>query len=65
MAEKYSSARQNAEKAFDRTKVEAATRDRVHEELDAVEKARRDKTARLREARLAQEQASDIDRNKR
>ncbi|MBW9091705.1 hypothetical protein JNB91_28340 [Rhizobium wenxiniae] len=64
MTEKYSSARQNAEKAFDRAKVETVTRDRVHEELDAAEKARRDKTSRLREARLAQGRATDVERNK-
>lgn len=65
MTEKFSSARQNAEKAFDRAKVETATRDRVREELDAAEKARRDKTSRLREARLAQGRATDVERNKR
>lgn len=55
MSEQHSKARQNAEKAFDKTKVQATARDRAQEELDSVVKARQEKTSRLREARLAME----------
>lgn len=53
MNEQHSKARQTAEKAFDRTKAQSAARE--HEELDLIVKARQEKTARLREQRLAME----------
>ncbi|MGF9564963.1 hypothetical protein [Neorhizobium sp. JUb45] len=58
MNEQHSKARQTAEKAFDKTKVQTTARDRAHEELDSVVKARQEKTSRLREARLAMEARS-------
>ncbi|WP_137129709.1 hypothetical protein [Rhizobium sp. FY34] len=56
MTETYSKPRQQAEIAFGKTQSQFLSRDRAHEELDAVVVARDEKTQRLREARLAKEE---------
>lgn len=55
MNEKHSKARQTAEKAFSKTRVETASRERAFQEVDTIDRARQMKTSRLREARLARE----------
>ncbi|MBT9372243.1 hypothetical protein [Rhizobium sp. CSW-27] len=55
MNEKHSKARQTAEKAFSRTRVETASRERAFQEVDTIDLARQVKTSRLRAARLARE----------
>jgi hypothetical protein len=61
MTEQHSKARQVAEKAFDKTQASRAAGDRARDELDAVTKARQEKTSRLREARLAMEAQNAAD----
>jgi hypothetical protein len=56
MTETYSKPRQQAEIAFGKAQSQFLSRDRAHEELDAVVVARDEKTQRLREARLAKEE---------
>jgi hypothetical protein len=55
MTEHHNKARRIAEKAFDKTKPQGTAQDRAREERDLENKARQEKTARLREARLALE----------
>lgn len=55
MNEKHSKARQIAEKAFSQTRVDTTAREPAFQEVDSIDLARRTKTARLREARLARE----------
>jgi hypothetical protein len=52
MTETYSKSRQQAEKAFGATQTQFFANAHAVEELDSITKARDDKTARLREARL-------------
>ncbi|MBB4348197.1 MULTISPECIES: hypothetical protein [Rhizobiaceae] len=61
MTEQHSKARQVAEKAFDKTQASSAAGDRARDEVDAVTKARQEKTSRLREARLAMEAQNAAD----
>lgn len=55
MSEHYSKPRQQAEIAFGKTQSQFFARGQALEELDAITTARNEKTARLREARLAKE----------
>ncbi len=55
MTENYSKGRQAAEKAFGKTQAPLLAGDRAREEVSSVELARQEKTARLRQARLAKE----------
>ncbi len=57
MSEHYSKSRQQAEIAFGKTQSQFFARGQAREELDAIAAARNEKTARLREARLAKEAA--------
>jgi hypothetical protein len=57
MSQTYSKSRERAEIAFADTQSQFFARNRASEELDAIVQAREDKTARLREARLAKELA--------
>lgn len=57
MTEIYSKSRQQAEIAFGKTQSVGLARDRAVEELDTIVQAREEKTARLREARIAKEVA--------
>jgi len=51
----HSKSRQQAESAFTKVQSQFLARTRAIEELDTMAKARRDKTARLKNARLAKE----------
>lgn len=55
MSEQYSKSRQQAEIAFGKAQSQFFARGQAFEELDAITTARNEKTARLREARLAKE----------
>ncbi|MRX49545.1 hypothetical protein GI374_03615 [Paracoccus sp. S-4012] len=55
MTQTHSKSRQVAENAFARAQSQFRARETVVEELDAALQATRDKTARLKEARLARE----------
>jgi hypothetical protein len=55
MSEHYSKSRQQAEIAFGKTQSQFFARGQAFEELDSITAARNEKTARLREARLAKE----------
>lgn len=55
MTQTHSQARQQAEIAFARTQSQFLARERAADELDAAAEARREKTLRLRTARLAKE----------
>lgn len=55
MTQTYSKSRQQAETAFGNVQKEFFARNHAVEELASVIQAREDKTARLREARLAKE----------
>lgn len=57
MTETYSKSRQQAEAAFGNLQTEFFARNNAAEELVSVAQARDAKTFRLREARLAKEQA--------
>lgn len=52
----HSRARKNAEKLFSAAQVEFFSKNHAYEELDAADRAREEKTLRLRTARLAREQ---------
>ena len=55
MAEQHSKQRQQAEIAFGKAQSQFFARGQAFEELDAITAARNEKTARLRQARLAKE----------
>jgi hypothetical protein len=55
MTQPQSKARQQAELAFAKTQSQFFARNRVVDELDAITKARREKTLRLKMAREAKE----------
>jgi hypothetical protein len=57
MTETYSKSRQQAENAFGSLQTEFFAKNNAAEELQSVAQARDAKTVRLREARLAKEQA--------
>lgn len=57
MTEKYSKSRQQAEAAFGNLQTEFFANNNAAEELESEEQRRDAKTVRLREARLAKEQA--------
>ncbi len=57
MTETYSKSRQQAEIAFGNVQTEFFAKNNAMEELESAAKARNAKTLRLREARLAKEQA--------
>lgn len=57
MTEMYSKARQQAEIAFGNVQTEFFSKSNAMEELDSAAQLREAKTSRLREARLAKEQA--------
>lgn len=57
MTETYSKSRQQAETAFGNLQSEFFAKNNAAEELESVAQARDAKTFRLREARLAKEQA--------
>ena len=57
MTETYSKSRQQAETAFGNLQTEFFAKSNAAEELASIAQARDAKTARLREARLAKEQA--------
>lgn len=57
MTEIYSKSRQQAETAFGNLQTEFFSKNNAAEELESVAQARDAKTVRLREARLAKEQA--------
>ena len=57
MTETYSKSRQQAETAFSNLQTEFFAKNNAAEELESVAQARDAKTFRLREARLAKEQA--------
>ena len=57
MTETYSKSRQQAETAFGHLQTEFFAKNNAAEELESVAQARDAKTFRLREARLAKEQA--------
>jgi len=57
MTETYSKSRQQAEVAFGNLQTEFFAKNSAVEELESVAQARDAKTFRLREARLAKEQA--------
>lgn len=57
MTENYSKSRQRAETAFGNLQTEFFAKNNAAEELESATQARDAKTARLREARLAKEQA--------
>jgi len=58
--ETYSKSRQQAEIAFGNVQTEFFAKNNAREELESVAKARDGKTLRLREARLAKEQAERV-----
>jgi hypothetical protein len=60
MTETYSKSRQQAETAFDNLQTQFFAKNNAVEELQSVAQARDAKTLRLREARLAKEQADRI-----
>jgi hypothetical protein len=60
MTETYSKSRQHAETAFGHLQTEFFAKNNAAEELESVAQARDAKTFRLREARLAKEQADRI-----
>lgn len=60
MTETFSKSRLQAEAAFSKTQTRTAVQSRVLDERDAAEAARAEKTARLREARLAKEAADRL-----
>jgi hypothetical protein len=60
MTERYSKTRQQAETAFGKTQTQFFARGQALEELDSIAAARNEKTARLREARLAKELQDSI-----
>ncbi len=60
MTETYSKSRQQAETAFGSLQTEFFAKNNAAEELRSVAQARDAKTVRLREARLAKEQADRI-----
>jgi len=60
MTETYSKSRQQAETAFGHLQSEFFAKNNAAEELESVAQARDAKTFRLREARLAKEQADRI-----
>ncbi|NTF45235.1 hypothetical protein A6U86_10250 [Rhizobium sp. AC27/96] len=55
MSQTYSKSRQQAEAAFGNFQSQFFARNQAAEEIDVAEQARRAKTARLREARLARD----------
>lgn len=55
MTQTHSRARQEAEIAFARAQSQFLARESAVEELDAVARARQEKTVRLKKARLAKE----------
>ncbi|GAC1046375.1 MULTISPECIES: hypothetical protein [Rhizobium] len=57
MTETYSKSRQQAEIAFGNVQTEFFAKNNAMEELESAAQARNAKTLRLREARLAKEQA--------
>jgi hypothetical protein len=57
MTDTYSKSRQQAEAAFGKIQAEFFAKNNAAEELEFVAQARDAKTIRLREARLAREQA--------
>lgn len=57
MTETYSKSRQQAEMAFGTIQTEFFAKNNAMEELESAAQARNAKTLRLREARLAKEQA--------
>ncbi len=63
MTQTYSKSRQQAEIAFGNAQSQFFARNQAVEEIDAAEKALRDKTARLRAARLAREAKTDASRD--
>jgi len=60
MTETYSKSRQRAETVFGNLQTEFFAKNNAAEELDSAAKARDAKTVRLREARLAKEQADRL-----
>ncbi|WP_337269913.1 hypothetical protein [Oryzifoliimicrobium ureilyticus] len=60
MTETYSKARQQAEAAFGNLQTEFFAKNNAVEELESVVQSRNAKTLRLREARLAKEQADRL-----
>ncbi|MFS2153896.1 hypothetical protein [Rhizobium sp. Rhizsp42] len=60
MTETYSKSRQRAETAFGNLQTEFFAKNNAAGELESVAQARDAKTLRLREARLAKEQADRI-----
>lgn len=58
MTETYSKARQQAEVAFGNVQTEFFSKNNAIEELESAAQLREAKTLRLREARLAKEQAA-------
>ena len=60
MTETYSKSRQQAETAFGNLQTQFLAKNNATEELQSVAQARDAKTLRLREARLAKEQADRI-----
>ncbi|PKR89742.1 hypothetical protein CXZ10_07530 [Pleomorphomonas diazotrophica] len=60
MSEQHSKSRQQAEIAFGKTQSQFFARGQAFEEIDAITAARTEKTARLREARLAKEAADSL-----
>jgi len=60
MTETYSKSRQRAETIFGNLQTEFFAKNNAAEELDSAAKARDAKTVRLREARLAKEQADRL-----
>lgn len=59
MSEQHSKSRHQAELAFGKAQSQFFARRQAFEELDAATAARNEKTARLREARLAKEAEDD------
>lgn len=60
MSEQYSKPRQQAEIAFGKTQSQFFARGQAFEELDSITAARNEKTARLRQARLAKEAEDNV-----
>jgi len=60
MTDKISKSRQQAEIAFGATQSQFFARSHAVEELDSIVQAREEKTLRLRDARLAKEQADRL-----
>lgn len=59
MTQSFGKAREKAETAFGKTQSQFLARDRILSEQDALVRARDEKTARLRDLRMAKE-ASDL-----